>query len=88
MAEVSFLLLPERLGDEKILDAAAQRSALQRITLRDEEDARENPNDANARMKLGNVRLAQGRVDDAKIEIEWACSNSIPIWHRRTITPA
>jgi hypothetical protein len=72
MAELCFLLLPERPEDQKFLDAAHQRSVIQTATRGAEANVRENPNDANARVQLGNIRLAQGRIDDAKSEIERA----------------
>jgi Tfp pilus assembly protein PilF len=72
MAQLSFLLLPERAGDEKSLDAAYQNYAIQMMVRYDENAVNENPNDANARLKLGKMRLAQRKTEDAKIEIEQA----------------
>jgi hypothetical protein len=72
MAELSFLLLPARPGDEKLLDAAYQRYAFQMMARYGEERAIENPNDADALMRLGNIRLGQGRIEDAKNQIERA----------------
>jgi len=72
MAELSFLMLPERVEDEKILEAAYSRHVTQRLAEHDEAEARENPNDAQARLNLGNVRLAQRRIAEARQEIERA----------------
>jgi hypothetical protein len=72
MAELSFLLLPERPEDEKILDLEYQRSALKMMIRRAEEDAKEKPNEAGAQLSLGILRVAQRRTDEAKSEIERA----------------
>jgi hypothetical protein len=72
MAELSFLMLPERVEDGKILEAAFARHVTQRLAERDEAEARENPNDAQARLNLGNVRFAQRRIAEAKTEFERA----------------
>jgi hypothetical protein len=72
MAELSFLLLTKRAEDEKALYAADQKSMFDMGALRNEEDVRENPNDAEALVKLVGTRLAQRRTDDARKEIERA----------------
>jgi hypothetical protein len=72
MAELCFLLLPEQPGDMRKLDDAYQRSALQTMALGAEDELREDPNDADARLQLGQIRLAQGRIEDAKSEVERA----------------
>jgi hypothetical protein len=72
MAELSFLMLPERVEDEKILESAYSRHVTRRLAEHDEAEARENPNDAQLRLNLGNVRLAQGRIAEARQEIERA----------------
>jgi hypothetical protein len=72
MAELSFLLLPQRAEDEKILETASSRHVTRILARHDEEETRENPMDAKARLNLGNTRLAQGRIEEAKVEIERA----------------
>jgi hypothetical protein len=72
MAELSFLVLPERAEDEKILETAYVRHVAQTVALHDEQEVREHPNDAALRLNLGNIRLAQGRIAEAQQEIERA----------------
>jgi hypothetical protein len=72
MAELSFLILPERPADDKILNTAYARYYTQLLARKDEQEVSENPNDAKLRLNLGNTRLAQGRIDDAKKEINLA----------------
>ncbi|HEY3854496.1 MAG TPA: tetratricopeptide repeat protein [Verrucomicrobiae bacterium] len=72
MAELSFLLLPERAEDEKALYTADQKSKFDMGVLRNEEDVRENPTNAEARVKLGGILLAQRKTDEARKQIERA----------------
>ena len=72
MAELCFLLLPEHSEDAKTLDAARQQFTMQTMALGREQQARENPNDATAQLKLGQTRLSQGRTDEARTQMERA----------------
>ncbi len=72
MAELSFLVLPDRREDDKLLNTAYARYYTQTLARHDEEEVKENPNDAHLRLNLGNIRLAQGRTEEAKQEIERA----------------
>ena len=72
MAELSFLMLPKRVEDEKVLKNAFALHVEERQEEYDVAEVRENPDDAQARLNLGNVWFAQRRIEDARKQIERA----------------
>jgi hypothetical protein len=72
MAEFWLQLLPRTPGDRQVLAEAYNRKYFRLITEHSEQIVRERPNDLLARLNLGRARLAQGRIEEARAEVERA----------------
>lgn len=68
MAELWLQLLPVHAGDRTILAKDYNRKKFQVLADYAADFAREHPDDAQGRMKLGKVRLGQGRTAEASKE--------------------